>query len=315
MFWGAGSFPALLVARAAQGLAAGLLVPALNAMMVDFEPARWPGAAALANTAAPMAGLGLGAISAAGLLDTPGIDAGTIFLVLAALFTLVAATSWAVPDSSRSRTRNHRPGRRDRIPAATWRVILMIVPAVIAGWVTDGMFLALGTGIVATQFEASTCVQETVPILILAAAGVAAAALLHHSIPRTISLFGGVALGTGTLFSVLALYGHSYLGYLASVAVVGAGFGTAFMGAMRTLLPHVDIAHRARVKAVIYTISYLAMSGPVVVVGLLVPWLTLPGAAVALGAVVVLLSIAASLTRLRIRDSARTGISVRTNLL
>jgi hypothetical protein len=31
-------------------LAAGLLVPVLNAMMVDHEPSRWLGAAALANT-------------------------------------------------------------------------------------------------------------------------------------------------------------------------------------------------------------------------------------------------------------------------
>lgn len=315
MFWAAGSLPALLAARAVQGLAAGLLVPALNAMMVDFEPARWPGAAALANTAAPMAGLGLGAITAAAMLDTPGIDAGTIFLVLAALFTLVAATSWAVPDSAGPRTRDRRPVRRDRIPAVTRRIILLIVPAVIAGWVTNGMFLALGTGIVATQFNASTRVQEAAPILVLAAAGVLGAALLHHSTPRTISVFGSAALGAGTLFSVLDLYGHSYLGYLASVAVVGAGFGTAFMGAMRTLLPHVDLVHRARVMAVIYTISYLAMSVPVVVAGLLVPWLTLPGATVTLAAVVVLLSASATLTRLRYDDRAATGISNRHRLL
>lgn len=315
MFWAADSFPVLLAARALQGLAAGLLVPALNAMMVDFEPARWPGAAALANTAAPMAGLGLGAITAAALLDTPGVDAGAIFLILAALFTLIGATSWAVPDSARPRTRDRRPERRTRLPAVTRRVILVVVPAVIAGWVTNGMFLALGTGIVATQFDADTRVQEAAPILVLAAAGVIGAAFLHHSTPRTISLFGSAALGIGTLFSVLALYGHTYLGYLASVAIVGAGFGTAFMGAMRTLLPHIELAHRARIMAVIYTISYLAMSAPVVIAGLLVPWLTLPGATVTLAAVVVLLSASATLTRLRYDDRAATGVSNRHRLL
>ena len=53
MFWAADSFLLLLAARALQGLAAGLLVPVLNAMMVDHEPSRWLGAAALANTVAP----------------------------------------------------------------------------------------------------------------------------------------------------------------------------------------------------------------------------------------------------------------------
>ncbi len=301
LFWAADSLPALLTARALQGLAAGLLVPALNAMMVDFEPPRRPGAAALANTAAPMAGLGVGALTAAVLLDLDGIDAGTIFLVLAAAFVVLAATAWSIPDAAPAR---HDRGRARRVPLPprTRRVILSVVPAVISGWVTNGMFLALGTGIVATQFTADTRTQEAASIVILATAGVAAAVLLHRSSPRRITLFGSVSLGLGTLFSLLTLHGHSLTGYLASVAIVGAGFGTAFMGAMRTLLPHVDPGQRATVMAVIYTISYLAMSLPTVFAGLLVPVLTLPGAATLLGGAVVALSITAILTRLLLTD-------------
>ncbi|WP_347125479.1 MFS transporter [Microbacterium sp. SY138] len=306
LFWAADSFTKLLTARALQGLAAGLLIPALNAMMVDFEPAGRPGAAALANTAAPMAGLGIGAISAAGLLDLQGIDAGTVFLVLAALFVLIAGTAGTIPEPHHAPLRDERPtlARRKRLPASTRRVLVSVVPAVIAGWVTNGMFLALGPVIISTQFAAHTHVEEALSILVLAAAGVAAALLLHRSRPRRISLFGTVSLGLGALFSVLALSVHSFPGYLASVAIVGAGFGTAFMGAMRTLLPHVDPEQRARVMAVIYTISYLAMSVPTVLAGLLVPLLTLPGAAIALGAVVVLLSITATVARLRLTDRA-----------
>lgn len=297
LFWAADSLPALLTARALQGLAAGLLVPALNAMMVDFEPPRRSGAAALANTAAPMAGLALGALAAAVLLDLHGIDAGTIFLVLAAAFIVLAATAWSIPDTAPARQHRGR-ARRAPLPPRTRRVILSVVPAVIAGWVTNGMFLALGTGIVATQFTADTRTQEAASIVILATAGVAAAVLLHRSSPRRITLFGSVSLGLGTLFSLLTLHGHSLPGYLTSVAIVGAGFGTAFMGAMRTLLPHVDPDQRATVMAVIYTISYLAMSLPTVLAGLLVPVLTLPGAATLLGGAVVALSITATLTRL-----------------
>lgn len=42
MFWFAGGLATLLVARALQGLAAGLLIPALSAMMIDFEPPSHP---------------------------------------------------------------------------------------------------------------------------------------------------------------------------------------------------------------------------------------------------------------------------------
>lgn len=300
MFWAADSFLLLLAARALQGLAAGLLVPVLNAMMVDHEPSRWLGAAALANTVAPMAGLGLGALTAAGLLDLPGIDAGTIFLLLAAVFPLLAATAWTIP------TPPVLPGdagpdpRARRVSAATRRrIIVSVAPAIIAGWVTNGLFLALGPGIIATRFHADTYLHQAGSIIILAAAGVVAATALQGATARRISVFGAVSLGAGTVLSLAALAVPTLPGYLASVAVVGAGFGTAFMGAMRTLLPHVDPGQRATVMAVIYTISYLAMSVPVVLAGFLVPALTLPGAAAVLGGVVVLLSITATLTHLR----------------
>jgi MFS family permease len=225
MFWAADSFLLLLAARALQGLAAGLLVPVLNAMMVDHEPSRWLGAAALANTVAPMAGLGLGALTAAGLLDLPGIDAGTIFLLLAAVFPLLAATAWTIP------TPPVLPGdagpdpRARRVSAATRRrIIVSVAPAIIAGWVTNGLFLALGPGIIATRFHADTYLHQAGSIIILAAAGVVAATALQGATARRISVFGAVSLGAGTVLSLAALAVPTLPGYLASVAVVGAGF-------------------------------------------------------------------------------------------
>ena len=50
MFWTAGSLAVFLAARALQGVAAGLLIPALSAMMIDFESAAQSHVAALWNT-------------------------------------------------------------------------------------------------------------------------------------------------------------------------------------------------------------------------------------------------------------------------
>lgn len=65
MFWQSGSVTMLLVARALQGVAAGLLLPALSAVVVDVAPPKHSEAASLWNTIAAMTGLGIGAITAA----------------------------------------------------------------------------------------------------------------------------------------------------------------------------------------------------------------------------------------------------------
>ena len=52
--------------------------------------------------------------------------------------------------------------------------------------------------------------------------------------------------------------------------------------------------------AVIYTVAYLAFGVPTIVAGLLVPVLTLSGTMTVLGAIIIALSLAATVLRLRI---------------
>ena len=54
--------------------------------------------------------------------------------------------------------------------------------------------------------------------------------------------------------------------------------------------------------AVVYTISYLAFGVPTIIAGLLVPLLTLTGTMIVLGAVIVVLSLVATVLRARIPD-------------
>ncbi|HRY10556.1 MULTISPECIES: MFS transporter [Micrococcales] len=301
MFWFAGGLATLLVARALQGLAAGLLIPALSAMMIDFEPPSHPNIAALWNTIGPMIGLGTGALGAALLLDLTPEPTAAVFGLLVLAFLIVAATVWITPElvpKTRLRRGDLRP--RFTVPPHLRRMFTAGVPAIIAGWATNGLFLALGAGLVGSELGGSTHTHAGIVIFALAISGVTASSVLQRRSARTISLYATSALAFGTAVSIGALALGSYPAYVASVAIVGSGFGTAFLGVLRTLMPHTASSERAAVMAVIYTVAYLAFGVPTIVAGLLVPVLTLSGTMTILGAIIIALSLAATVLRLRI---------------
>ncbi|PPF44823.1 MFS transporter [Pseudoclavibacter sp. AY1F1] len=315
LFWQSGGLAMLLIARALQGIAAGLLLPALSAMVVDFAPPKQSEAASLWNTIAAMTGLGIGAITSAFVLDLVVDASSAVFGTLTVVFLLATAVVWATPEAPRSSrsagstglTRSAgvrvEPTRsRLEVPARLRRPLGVAVPAIIAGWATNGLFLALGSSLVGQEFGATTHAQQSVAIPIFAAAGIVASVLLHRRSARLVSVYGTSALGVGTALSLLALALNSLPVYLLTVAVVGTGFGTAFMGVLKTLMPRVGPNERAAVMAVIYIVSYLAFGVPTIVAGLLVPAATLRGAMTIIGVVIVVLCAIATVRRLRIRD-------------
>ncbi|WP_461639110.1 MFS transporter [Leucobacter sp. BZR 635] len=317
LFWQASGLPLLLIARAVQGIAAGLLLPAFSAMVVDFTSPRRPDSASLWNTIGAMTGLGTGAISASAIIDTSTSPAAVVFGSLAAVFVVIAVAVWGVPggsvggisggsaagDPSKPRSRRFTVPRL-RVPGYLRRPLLVAVPAIIAGWATNGLFLALGSSVVKQEFGALSHAQQTVAIPIFAASGILASTLLYRRSARLVSVYGTAALALGTALSLVALGADSLRGYLAAAAVTGTGFGTAFMGVLKTLMPRVDPAEHAQVMAVIYVVSYLAFGVPTIVAGLLVPVITLGVTMQVLGLVIVALGAVATVLRLR---SGREG--------
>lgn len=300
LFWQGGSLSMLIVARALQGLAAGLLLPALSAMVVDSAPPAHPESASLWNTIAAMIGLGIGAISAAIVLDLVLHPVSAVFGTLSIVFLLIAVLVWCTPSTTRRpHMRTARASSRFAVPAHLRRALRVAVPAIIVGWATNGLFLALGSSLVQSEFGATTYAGQSIVIPVFAVSGIVASVVLHRRSARVVSVYGTSALGVGTALSLGALALHSFPAYLLTVAIVGTGFGTAFMGVLKTLMPQVKSVERAAVMAVIYTVSYLAFGVPTIVAGLLVPVLSLRGTMMVLGGIVVVLCIVATVKRSR----------------
>jgi hypothetical protein len=62
---------------------------------------------------------------------------------------------------------------------------------------------------------------------------------------------------------------HAALLFFAGTAVAGSGFGLAFQGAVRSVIPLALPHERAGVLSVVFVVSYLAMGTPAMAAGVL----------------------------------------------
>ncbi len=79
-----------------------------------------------------------------------------------------------------------------------------------------------------------------------------------------------VALSAGMLALVLAVAVESPALYVAGSVIGGAGFGVAFLGALRALSVAIPPEHRAAVMSAFYVVAYGALSLPAILAGVLV---------------------------------------------
>jgi MFS family permease len=301
LLWSADSAGFLLLARTLQGLASGVLLAALSAMITDLaDPAR-PSSAAVLNSVAPMAGLASGAIVGGLVLEADETHAlAIVFGSLTAIYAALAVVVWFVPETSareRGWLRSLRP--RVAVPASARRIFVMSIPVILAGWATGGLFLSLGASIVRVVLHVDGHALQGLTIGVLPAAGAIAVLALRNRPARVTTIYGAVALAVGTLLSIVALASGSYPLYLLAVVVAGSGFGPAFMGVVGSVIPAVAVHERAEMFASLYTVSYLAFGIPAVIAGVLTPVVTLAVMATIYGVCVVVLAASAAVFRVR----------------
>jgi hypothetical protein len=293
----------LLAARTVQGLATGAATGAISAALVDLQPSPGSRHGSLVNSIAPTAGLAAGALGAGALAQYADSPTVLVFALLLVVFLALTAALAFLPE-----TVTRRPGAlaslrpRVSVPAAARPQFRAAVPALVATWATGGLYLSLGGSLAAGVLHIGNHLIGGLTVAVLTGAGAAASLPGSRRPARAVLTVGALVLATGTALTLVALNTGSPGLFFAATAVAGAGFGSTFGGAFRSLAPLVGAEQRAELFAALYTVSYLAFSLPAVIAGALVPVLGLRTTADGYGAAVVLLAIAAAGTALRGRS-------------
>ncbi|MER6075617.1 MFS transporter [Streptomyces sp. NPDC001817] len=284
----------LIAARIIQGLATGAASGAAGAALLDFEYPGRPGRAALANSVTPVSGMAAGVLASTALVQYAPAPTHTVYLVLLALFTAQAAALALTPETAHPHPgawRSLRP--RIAIAPSARRTMLLTAPGVTAAWALGGFYSSLGPGLARTIDPLAP--RAVGGLLFFALSSAAALAVVAaRTLPASTAHTGGAAmLIPGALLTLSSPYQHSLVALFAGTVLSGVGFGAVTQGTLRQLLSRSAADESAGTLAAYYVLSYLAMSIPAILAGVLTNRYGLTTAVSLYGATVVLLALTA----------------------
>ncbi|MER7466031.1 MFS transporter [Streptomyces sp. NPDC097981] len=272
LFAGAQGLGLLLAARAVQGLAVGLATGAMGAALLELAPRSRPALGAQVNSAGPTVGIGLGGLGAGLLVQYAPAPTVLSYLLLVAAFaaTLVGVVRMreSAPDA-RTGGRLRISARRIHVPAAVRGRFAVLVLTIVAVWSVGGFYLSLGPHLALSLLRSTNYLVGGATVALLAGAATAAQLLLGRTEALRTAVLGLCGLLAGLGLVLLALGLGSAAVFLVGTAVLGSGWGAAFLGSFRALSALAEPAHRGELTAAVYVFAYLAMSVPAVLAGML----------------------------------------------
>lgn len=276
IFASADGLPALLAARALQGVGVGTGTGAVGAAIIDLAPPGHARLGAILNGVMTPAGLAAGALGSGFLVQDGPAPTVTVYVVFGAL---IAAAAVMIPFIQERHPRTPvTPGifrPRIAIPGEVRRVFGAVVGCMISSMALAGLYLGMGPTIVATILGNSSHIAAGVAVALVTGAGAAAGIVSRSRDARVTMLVGAAALVIGPILTTVALAEHSTWGFYASAPIAGAGFGAAFQGGLRMLLATAPEEGRGGLLSAMWVVSYIALGVPAMIAGWLVPELSL----------------------------------------
>ena len=258
------SFGDLLIGRVLQGVSAGAALAAVGAGLLDLDKTR----GAVANAVAPMLGTGLGGIVAGLMVQFLPAPTHLVYEVLGVVFVLQAIALVFVAE-----TVVPRPGALASLrptfalPPAVRGPLLAVAPVVVALWAMAGFYASLGPTLVKELVGSGSFVVGGLALFVMAGSGAAAVLVLRAREARALLRIGASALVVGVATVLGALSLDSLTVFLVGTAIAGVGFGTAFQGAIRTVVVAAAPTERAGVLSLLFVLSYLALGAPAIAAG------------------------------------------------
>ena len=167
-----------------------------------------------------------------------------------------------------------------------------MTPITIASWALSGFYFSLMPSLVRVATGIASPIVGGIVVSALTCSGAIVSA---HRI-----LSGGItALVTGVALTLAGVQMQHVSLMLVGTVVAGTGFGAAFSGSMRTVIPQAEAHERAGLLSAFYVEGYLSFSLPAILTGLVAPIAGLPLAADVYGAVVIVLALSSLLAMLR----------------
>ena len=278
----------LMVARAVQGIATGIALATLGALITDVMKA-----AATLNSVTPLIGLMVGSLAAGSFVVYLPWPTQLVFALLLCVTLAEMMALHFVHETAQLKEGAlavFRPNLND-IPTAAVRPMLQLLPLTLSAWALGGFYLSLMPSLVVTATGVhSPLVGAAVVSALMLSGGISVLALRGLNAPIAVQT-ASLLLAIGIVLTMVAIYAGSPAGMVFGTIVAGVGFGSSYGAALRTLLPLAASHERAGLLSAYFVASYLFFALPAVGAGLAAPYYGLVKTALAYGAVLALCAV------------------------
>jgi MFS family permease len=259
----------LFAARAVQGLANGTITGAATAALVELEPTHDRQRASYINTVAFIMGAASGPLLFGVAIDDLPWPTVLPFAAEGALIAIGLIGVLRMPET-RSPDRSRRWSvQRPSVPRPVLVPFVVAVLAVCVAWGVAGLFAALSPSIDRDLLHVDSHAAAGLVLFVFSGIGGLAQLILQRWPPRRSITVGTAATAVGMSFAYLGLQQTGLAIFVAGSLLAGAGSGLAFLGSL-ALVNHVaPPLRRAEVVSAWNLIGYVALSVPVIGVGLL----------------------------------------------
>lgn len=264
LFLYASNIEMLFLARGFQGIATALATSTFGAALLDLSKTQ----GTLINSISPMLGMALGMMLTCLVLTFSSYPLSLVFEVLIVLFVVMLCIAWFSPETTIRRSgafASLKP--KLTVPSQARKALLIVSPVNIALWMVSGFFLSLMPSLLVQTFKNPSVWLNGSMFMTLTIMGAIGILSLRHAQTFKILIVGASTIAIGTSTILLGVHLSQATLLFMGAGVTGIGFGTGFMGAIRTVMPLAQPEQRAGLMATFYVISYLAFSIPAIIAG------------------------------------------------
>jgi len=286
----------LIGARVLQGFATGMATAVLSATLLDTDRQQGP----LINSVAPLLGMALGGLGCGLLAEFAPAPLQLTYWLLLALFVLQGVYVWRLPESV-SRQSGAWASLRPtlHVPVQARSTLWRVLPLNTATWALGGFYASLAPSLVRTATGSTSNLIGGATVAALTVTGALMIFTMRNRPAAQALLLGASLLPVGLILILLGVHGASLSLFFLGTVIAGCGFGSGFLGAVRTLVPLALPHERAGLMSAYYVLSYLAFCLPALLAGHLARSFGLLATTDGYGVVLIVLAVAALLLSLR----------------
>lgn len=247
----------MLAARFMQGLSCGLASSTVAAFIIDNEPRRYKGLAAVIIGSAPNIGLPLGAMGS-GVFNMFSDAIGMVFVIVAVLLlccgALVFASTETITSKQSGAWRSLKP--QLKITPRVKKLLPAAACAFAGTWAVGGFYQSYSAAIGIQELGVQSTFVASITFVSFIAPVALGAALSRGRDKFLVQRFSMLAFFIAVAGVVYAIYSHSLSLFLAFNVMAGIADGAAFTVSMAGIVEGTSLQERAGVLSLIYVVAY-----------------------------------------------------------